>query len=75
MFVEEDYLVVEDNTIAAFKRTASGETINKHQRMQDDIDTYNKTQVKPNVAVRANPDFPVPRKARKKNKNSEHICQ
>ncbi len=70
MFVKEDDPVVEDNTVAAFTRAASGETITKQQRMQNDIEAYNRIQVKPNVTVRANPDFPVPRKAGKKNKKS-----
>ena len=66
----EDDLVVENNIVAAFKRTASGETITKQQRMQNDIEVYNKTQVNSNVAVRINPDFRVSCKTKKKNVKS-----
>ncbi len=59
MFVKEDDLIEEENTVAAFKRSADGETLSKQQRMQNDIDAYTKTQVKPKIAVRMNPNFPV----------------
>ena len=54
--------------MAAFKRSADRETLTKQQRIQNDIDTYTKTQVKPTIAVRMNPDFPVTRKAPRKSK-------
>ncbi len=54
--------------MAAFKRSADGETFTKQQQMQNDIDAYNKTQVKPNIAVRMNFDFPVTRRAPRKRK-------
>ena len=66
MFVREDEPVEEENTVAAFKRYADGETLAEQQRMQNDIDVYTKTQVKPKIAVRMNPDFPITRKARKR---------
>ncbi len=37
--------------------------------MQNDLDAYAKMQVKPKIAVRTNPDFPITRKALKKSKN------
>ena len=37
MSVQEEESVTEDNTVAAFKRTASGENITKQQRTQNDI--------------------------------------
>ncbi len=68
MFVKEDKPVEEENTVAAFKRTPEGETLTKQQRMQNDIDAYTKTQVKPKIAVRTIPDFPITRKGPKKNR-------
>ena len=68
MFVKEDDPIEEENTVAAFKRSADGETLTKQQRMQNDIDAYTKTQVKPKIAVRMNPDFTVTRKAPRKSK-------
>ena len=38
MFVKEDDPVEEENTVAAFKRSADEETLTKQQRMQNDID-------------------------------------
>ena len=55
MFVKEDDLVEEENTVAALKRSADGETLTKQQRMQHHIDVYTKTQVRPKLAVRMNP--------------------
>ena len=68
MFVKEDDPVEEGNTVAAFKRSADRETLTKQQRMQNYIESYNKTQVKPKIAVRMNTDFPITRKAPKKGK-------
>ena len=70
MFVKEDDLLEEENTVAAFKGSADGETLTKQQRMQNDIDAYTKTQVKPKIAVRMNPDFPIAHKAPKKSRKS-----
>ena len=66
MFVQENELVQEDNTVAAFKRSEDGETLTKQQRMQNDIDAYNYSQVKPKIGGRVNPDFPSTRKVSKK---------
>ena len=49
MFVKEDDPIEEENTVAAFKRSAGGETLTEQQRMQNDIDNYTKTQVKPRL--------------------------
>ncbi len=38
MFVKEDEIVEEENTVTAFKRTADGETLTKQQRMPNNID-------------------------------------
>ena len=69
MFVKEYAPVEEENTAAAFKRFADGETLTKQQRMQNDIETCNKMQLKPKIAVRMNSDFPITCKAPKKSKN------
>ncbi len=58
MFVKEDEPVEEKNTVVAFKRSTDGETLTKQKRMQNDIDAYTKTQVKPKIAVRMNPWLP-----------------
>ncbi len=68
IFVEEDDSVEEEHTVAAFKKSAYGETLSKPQRMQNDIDAHTKTQVKPKIAVRTNQDFPITRKAPEKSK-------
>ncbi len=67
-FVKEDGPVEEEHTVAAFKRSAGGETLSKQQRMQNGIDAYTNIQVKPKIAVRTNPDFPITRKVSKKNR-------
>ncbi len=67
MLMKDDGPVVENKAVAAFKKTESGETFNKQQRMQNDSDAHNKAKVKTYVAVRVNPDFPVLHKAGKKN--------
>ncbi len=59
MFEKEGDSIQEENTAAAFQRSADRATLNKHQRMQDDIDAYTKTQVKPSIALGMDPDFPV----------------
>ena len=59
---------IEENTVAAFKGSADGKTLTKQQRMQNDIDSYNKTQVKPKIALRMNPDFPITHKGPKESK-------
>ncbi len=56
--------------MAAFERSADGDTITKQQRIQNDIGAYTKTQVKPKIAVRMNPNFPITRKSPKKSKKS-----
>ena len=66
MLVREDKPVEEENTVAAFKRTADGEILTKQQRMQNDFDAYTKTQIKPKIAARKNSDFPITRKIPKK---------
>ncbi len=58
MFLKEDDTVDEVNTVAAFKRYADGETLTKRERMQNDIDAYTVTQVKPKIAVRMNSELP-----------------
>ncbi len=58
-FMKEDDPVGEENIVAAFKRSADGEALTKQRRIQDDIEAYNKAQVKPKIAVRMNPDFPI----------------
>ncbi len=68
MFVKESDPVEEENTVAAFKKFAEGETLTKQRRMQNDIDAYTKTQVKPKIAVRMNLSFPIAHKAPKKSK-------
>ena len=68
MFVKEYYPIEEENTMAAFKRFADGETITKQQRMQNNIDAYTKTKAKPKIAVRMKSYFPVTRKAPRKSK-------
>ncbi len=70
MFVKEDKPVEEENTVAAFKRSADGETLTKQQRMQNGIDAYAKSQTKSKIAARMNSDFPIARKASKKSKKS-----
>ena len=68
MFVKEGDPFEEENTVAAFKRSADGGTLTKQQMMQNDINAYTKTQMKPKIAVRTNPEFPITRKAPKKSK-------
>ena len=70
MFLQENELEQENNTVAVFKRSAGGETLTMQQRMQNDIDVYNNSQVKPKIGVRVNPDFPSTRKVSKKSKKS-----
>ncbi len=61
--------------MVAFKRSADEEILTKKQRMQDDIDAYTKTQVKPKIAVRMNPDSPISCKApKKRKKGAKKIC-
>ncbi len=55
MFVKQDDPVEEENTVAAFKRSADGETLTNQKRMQKNIEAYTKTQVKPKIAARMNP--------------------
>ena len=57
MFVQENELMQEDNTVATLNQSAERETLTKQQRMQNDIDIYNNSQVKPKIAVRVNYDF------------------
>ncbi len=71
MFVKEDHPVEKDNTAATFKRAAALEALTKQKRMQNDIDPYNKAQVKPKIAVRINPDFPIIHKTMKKSTKVE----
>ena len=68
MFMKEGDPIEKENTVAAFKRSADRETLTKQQRMQDDIDTYTKMQVKLTIVVKMSPDFAVTRKAPKKSK-------
>ncbi len=58
MVVKEDGPIEEENTVAAFKRSADRETLTKQQRMQNDINAYTKTQLKPKIAVTMNPRLP-----------------
>ncbi len=69
--MKENDPVEEGNTMAAFKRSVDRETLTKQQRMQNDIDAYNETQVKLNIVLRMNPEFPITRKAPKKRKKVE----
>ncbi len=71
IFVKEDDLVEEQNTVAAFKKSADGETLTKQQGMQNDIDANRKTQVKPKIPVQLNPNFRITNKAPKKVKRAE----
>ncbi len=68
VFVKEDDPVEDEHTVAAFERSVHGETLTKQQRMQKDIDTYTKMQVKPKIPVRTNLDFPIIRRVPKKNR-------
>ena len=68
MFPKEHDPVGEENTVTTFKRSADDKTITRQQRMQKDIDAWNKTQLKPKISVKMNPDFLLTRKARKKSK-------
>ncbi len=56
--------------MAAFKRSADGETITQQQRIHNDIDVSNKISVNPKIAVRMNPDFLTTRKNERENKKS-----
>ncbi len=47
MFVKEDDPVKEENTMAAFKRSADREMLTKQHGMQNNIYAYNKAQGKP----------------------------
>ena len=58
MVVKEGDPIEEENTMAAFKRSANGETLTKQQRMQNAINAYTKTQLKPKIAVRMNSRLP-----------------
>ncbi len=71
MFVIEDDRVEEENTVAALKRPADGETLTIQQRMQNDIDSCTETQVKRRIAARMNPDFSITRKASKSKKSGK----
>ncbi len=65
MFVGEDDPAERQHTVAAFKIFTDGETLTKQQRILNNIDAFNKKQVKPKVSVRMNLDFPTTRKALK----------
>ena len=76
MFVKEDDPVEEESTVAAFKRSADGETLTKQQRVQNEIDAYTKTLVKTKIVVRMNRDFLIARKAPKKSKKrGKKVCK
>ena len=57
MFLEE-----EDETGAAFKRSANGKTISKQQRMQNDMDEYANQGSKAFTRVKKDPDLPIHQK-------------
>ncbi len=59
MLEKESDSIEEENTAAAFPRSADGATLTKHRRMQDYIDAYTKTQVKLSIALETDFDFPV----------------
>ena len=71
MFLQESEPAVAEDTVAAFKRTADGETLTKQQRMQNDIEAYEKAQAKPKITARVNPDHPVTRKPSKKKRSGK----
>ena len=74
MFVKEDDSVEEENTVAEFKRSVDGETLSKQQRMQNDIEAYNKTQVKQKISVRMNPTSRSLERLRKEQKGWKEVC-
>ncbi len=73
MFLDEEGEEAEE-TVAAFKRSADGETLTKQQRMQNDIEEHTGIKISPFVRPRKNLDHPIRRnsqtkKSRKKGKN------
>ncbi len=68
--MKEDDHVEEGNTLGTFRGSADGETFIELQRMQKDSDAYIKAHEKLKIAVKTNLDFPITRKAPKKNKTS-----
>ncbi len=70
MHVQENEPGQEDNTVAAFNRSADREILTEQQRMQNDIDDYSNSQVQTKIASRVNLDFPSTRKVSKKSKES-----
>ena len=51
-----------EETVAAFKRSATGETQTKQQNMQNDIAEYNKPVIRTDPRTKFELDFPAPRK-------------
>ena len=58
MFVKQE----DDETVVAFKRSATGKTLTKQQRMQNDIAKYNKPVIQTDPRTKFEPDLPGPRK-------------
>ena len=71
MFVKEDDPVEEVNTVVAFNRSTDGEKLIMQKSRHKDFDAYTKTQVKPKIIVRMNPNLLITRKAPKKSKRVE----
>ena len=65
MFVEKE----DDETVAAFKRSATGETLTKQQRMQNDIAEYNNPVIRTDPRTKLEPVLPAPRKMGKRARN------
>ena len=58
MFVEKE----DDETVAAFKRSATRETLTKQQRMQNDVAKYSTPIIRTDPRTKFEPDIPSPRK-------------
>ena len=64
IFVEQE----DHETVAAFNRSAIGETLTKQQGMQKDIAEYNKPVSRNNPGTKLYPDVPAPGKMGKRSK-------
>ena len=56
IFVEQEY----DEKVATFKRSATGETLTKQERMQNDIAEYSKPVIRTDPRTKFEPDLPTP---------------
>ena len=66
LFVEKE----DDETVAAFERSTTGETLTKQQRMQNDIGEYNKPVTRTDPRTKFKPDPPALREMRKRGKKT-----